>query len=433
VTHSAPPEAPPGPPARRGRLRPERARRGDLVAVALIAVVVLVGAVVLWRTSPAAATVDSTASRPIAAPPTAADIPAGFTEAWRAASGATPAPVVAGPAVVTADGTTVVGHDARTGAEAWRYSRDVPLCTVGSGFPRADKSVGRLLALYQGPTGWCSDLTALRPDTGARAASSNPDVHPGTRLLADRSYVAATGGDYLEVWRSDLVRTLEYGAVPTPVQVGAQPRTGCTYGSTALMAARLGVIERCPGESVDRLTVLSPDGSDGAEKPQVGFSVPLPSSEATVVALSANRVAVALPGPARLLILDKEGRQVGLISLDAPDADLAAPPPGGAAPVAADDHRVYWWTGSTTIALDATDLAPVWTAPGTLGPAVGYRDGLLVPVPGGLAQLDPQRGTVLRTLPAARTVRTAPVRLAVLGEMVLEQRGAEVVALKPSS
>lgn len=402
------------------------------MAVAVIVVVVLVGAVLLWRASPVVATIDATAATPIAAPPPAGDVPAGFTQAWRATSGATPAPVVSGPAAVTADGSTVIGHDAVTGAEGWRYSRDVPLCSVASGFPGTDNGVGRLLALYQGPTGWCSELTALRADSGARTASSNPDVHPGTQMISDGSFVAATGTDFLEVWRSDLVRTLEYGAVPTPVQVAVQPRPGCTYGSTALMRARLGVVERCPGEATDRLTVVSPDGPGGAAKPQVEFSVPLPSAGATVVALSTDRVAVALPGPARLMILDKAGLQVGLIPLDVPDADLAADARGGVAPVSTGEGRVYWWTGSGTVALDATDLAPVWTTPGTLGPAVAYGGGLLAPVPGGVAELDPQRGTVLRTLPVPRPDRTAPVRLAVAGEMVLEQRGAEVVALRPS-
>ena len=39
-----------------------------------------------------------------------------------------------------------------------------------------------MLALYAEDSEWCSELTALRPDTGERAGASNPDVHPGTRL-----------------------------------------------------------------------------------------------------------------------------------------------------------------------------------------------------------------------------------------------------------
>ena len=244
--------------------------------------------------------------------------------------------------------------------------------------------------------------------------------------------MAATGPDYLEVVRSDLVQTLEFGAVTTPQQPGRQPRSGCGFRSFALTTGRLGVVERCPGEATDRLTVLSPDG-ESAEKPQQEFSVPLPAAGATLVALSADRAAVALPGPPRLQILDKEGQEVGLIGLDVPDADLLATPPGGVAPLAVDGRRLYWWTGSRTVALDPAGLAPVWTLPGTLGAGALYAGGLLVPVPAGLLVVDPERGVGLRTLPVDRLDRAAPVSLAVLGDVLLEQRGTELVALRPES
>jgi hypothetical protein len=428
------------PQPRRLRLPPERRRRGDIIAAAVLALLLIGAGLTVWRASPVAHTSDEPAAIPISQPPAAADVPAGFTEAWRQPSGATDQPVVAGPAAVTADGSRVVGRDAATGTEGWSYSRDRPLCTVDSAFP--DGGVRRVLALYAGTTGYCSELTALRSDTGTRLAASNPDVRPGTRLVADRTYVVATGADYLEVWRSDLVKTLEYGVVTTPVQAGRQPRPGCTYGSVAVSGGRVGVIERCPGEGTDRLTVLAADGNGGADKPQVEFSVPLPSAGATLVALSADRAAVALPGPPRLELLDGAGQQVGLVPLDVPDADLATNAPGriattestvGSANVTgAGDGRVYWWTGSRTIALDGTDLAPLWTVDGTLGPALPYGRGLLVPVPAGLLDLDATRGTALRTLPVARADPTAPVRLAAVGNVLLEQRGTEVVALRPT-
>jgi hypothetical protein len=97
--------------------------------------------------------------------------------------------------------------------------------------------------------------------------------------------------------------------------------------------------------------------------------------------------------------------------------------------VESDGERVHWWTGSATVALDARDLTPRWTLPGALGPAVPYAGGLLAPVPDGLAVLDAARGTTLRTIPVARP--GGPVRLASLGEVLLEQRGAEVAALRP--
>ncbi|OZM83705.1 PQQ-binding-like beta-propeller repeat protein [Pseudonocardia sp. MH-G8] len=414
---------------RPARLRPERRRRSDLVVAAALTALLVGAAVVLWGTSDVVAATSRPASAPIAPPPPAAGVPVAFTEGWRAPSGATVVPAVATPAVVTADGSRVVGRDAATGEERWTYERDRTLCTVAPGFPRANEGVGRVLALYSGGSGYCSELTALRPDTGARAGAANPDAHSGTRLLASGSSVVATGHDYLEVLRSDLVKTLEYGAVPAAAQPDQQPRPQCTHASTAIGSDRLGLVERCPDEATDRLTVLAPDGDDGAEEPEEGFSVLLPGTGAVLVAVSAERVAVALPGPARLLLFDVAGKQVGEHPLDVPDADITDPP-GGAAAVETDGERFSWWTGSRTIALDGRELTPIWAVPATLGPAVAYGGGLLAPVPGGLLVLDAATGTVQRTIPVARP--DGPVRLAALGEVLLEQRGAEVVALHPA-
>lgn len=416
------------------RVHPERMRRSDTLIAVLLTVVLVAAAVLLWRASPAANTTSRVADQPIAGPPPAEAVPARFLEAWRAPSAATIAPVVAGPAVVVADGSTVSGRIAETGAEAWAYTRDRRLCTAAAAFPTVDGRRGRVLALYEGSTGFCSELTALRPDTGARVAARNPDVVPGTQLVADDTFVVATGERYLEVERSDLVKTLEYGEVIAPAQPHRQPRAGCVFGSIALAVRRLGVVERCPGEGTDRLTVLSPDPAD-AEKPEEEFSVLLPAEGATVVALSSQRVAVALPNPPRLQLLDRSGVQVGLVNLDVPDTELATDPPRRVAVVVSEpesDGPVYWWTGSRTVALDPVELTPRWTLPDTLGPALPYGSGLLVPVPGGLLDVVADTGTAVRTIPIQRDDPTAPVRLAAAGRVLLEQRGPEVVALRPS-
>lgn len=420
---------------------PERRRHRDLVAAGLV-VAVLAGLVVaLAATSDVAGTTSRPAAAAVEPPVPAAGAPAAFGTAWTAPSPGTPLPVVAGPAVVTAEGSTVVGRDATTGDERWSYARDLPLCTVGAAFPGVE--AGRVLAVYAnddlggtdgtGDGPYCSEVTMLRGDTGARVGARNPDSRPGTRLLADDTSVLATGTDHLEVWRSDLVRTLEYGDVPAQEQVGRQPRPDCTYGSAALGGRRVAVIERCPGEATDRLTVLAADGEDGAEKPEERFSISLPGSGATVVAVSEEQVAVALndptlPDPSRLVVFDTTGTAVSVSELDPP-----ADPPGGVAPTSGDDSHRYWFTGSSVVALDATELALLWTLPDALGPPVRYGIDLLVPVPGGLRVVDATRGTPGRLLPVDRADPAAPVGLAVLGDVLLEQRGDQLVALTPTS
>jgi hypothetical protein len=413
-------------------VRPERRRRGDLVAAAVLVVLVVVAVTVLWSTSEVAGTTSTPAAVAAAEPPPATGVPAGFVEAWRAASAATPLPVVSVHAVVTADGSTVTGRDPATGATSWTYARDVPLCTASAGFAGADDGVGRVLALYGDGPDWCSELTALRPDTGARTAAAAPDTRPGARLLAAGTSVVGTSSDYLEVLRSDLVKTLEYGLVSAPAQPDRQPRPGCRHGSTALVSGRLGVIERCQGEVGDRLTVVSPDGPDGADKPAVEFSVALPGTSATLVALTSELAAVALPDPARLLVFGHDGAQIDVVALDVPDSELRTDPPGGVAAVQVSGQRDYWWTGSRTIALDGTTLRPLWTVAGALGPALPYGGGLLLPVPDGLAETDPVTGAALRTLPVPRADPLAPVRLDSVGEVLVEQRGTELVALRPT-
>ena len=392
-----------------------------------LTVAVAVAWTVLWATSPHHGTVSTPAAAAVPPPPAAEAVPAGFTEAWRAASAATPGPVVAGPVVVTGDGDAVAGRDALTGEVRWTYTRDIPLCTVGAGFP--DHDGGRALALYRNGT-WCSELTSLNPDTGTRDRQRNPDVHPGTRLLEGGSLVTATGPTYLEVFRSDLVRTVEYGDVPTPRQVGRQPRPDCESTGFAATSGRVAVLQRCPNESTDRLTVLIPDGAE-ADKPQEEFSVPLSVSNATLVAVSEDRVAVALPDPPRLEVLDRSGAQVGLVGLDVPAADVARPPVTGVAGVTARRRPRVLVDGVAHGRARRPRPHAHWTLPDTLGPAVGYANGLLVPVPAGSRSLPPPPGGP--TDPARRPRRhPGAVVPAVQGEMLLEQRGPTVVALRPS-
>lgn len=396
---------------------------------AFLVLVVVAVAVVYGLTSPSARTESVPASAPGVRPPTAEAVPAGFAEAWRAPSGATPQPQVGSPGVVTADGDRVVGRDAVTGAERWSYTRDRPLCAVGTAF-------GEVLALYQSDDGaWCSELSALDPDLGTRGPASNPDVGPGARLATSGSVLVATSPTYLETLRSDLVTTLQYGAVTAPAQPDRQPRPDCTHTSVALAAGRLGVIESCPeetGSSADRLTLLRPDGTGDADTPNIEFSVPLPTRGTQLVAVSVDRAAVLLPGPPELQIFDRGGNQVALIGLDVPEEEVA-PPVGGIGATASDGGRVYWWSGSRTVALDRTALAPVWTLRDTLGAGTEYAGSWLVPVPAGIAVVDPVRGLVQRTVPVDRGDYRGPVQLAAQGEVLVEQRGAEVVALRPSA
>ncbi|MGH3787815.1 MAG: Rv3212 family protein [Pseudonocardiaceae bacterium] len=407
---------------------PERRTRWDLAVAAVLTVGVVTVFTVLWWTSDERRSTLTTAAGPVpnVSAPGSAGIPAAVTEAWRAPSPATPVPLVQDGTVVTGAAGVVAGRDLRSGAVRWSYRRDRPLCTVAAAF-------GKVLTVYRrGET--CSEVTALHWTDGRRGPQRTGPVEVPTRLAAAGNQVAASGRHYLEVWRSDLVRTLTYGRLPTPAQPATQPRPDCLHGSMALDSAvesgrRLAVVEQCPEERV-RITVQRSEPKQ-PDHPEVTFSTLLQGPQAQVIALSRNMVAVALPDPARLVVLDEHGTPAAEHPLAVPDADLRVNPPGGVVDVTKTPTQVYWFTGSATVALDIADLRPRWTRPGSLGTGWEAAAGrLLLPVPGALAVLDTTNGEQVGALPVDRGDYRGPVGTAGSGGVVLEQRGDTLVALR---
>ncbi|MDV7244638.1 MULTISPECIES: hypothetical protein [Rhodococcus] len=403
-------------------LAPERRSRADLAVAAGIALIVTVALVVVWFRSDARGTTSVTAAEPPSALVTALAVPENLDPLWEASSAVPTAPLVAAGAVVTADGGDVVGRDRTSGDELWRYSRDRELCGVTA-------SWDKVVAVYRDERG-CSQVTELDGGTGARVAQRSSDADPEVMLSADGTYVTARGNSRLELWRSDLVRTVEYGRVGAPVNPGKQPRSGCTLLDVGSSSSRLAVLERCPGEEGDRLTVMNPSPKDNQEPEEYGSSV-LAGVEAgvegaRVLGVSGETTAVYLPGGKstgpRIGLFDGTGNAVSEYSLTSavgPDSVTAA-----------SSSVVTWWTGSDVVTLGAADLAPRWSFPGALGPGAVMAGSLLVPVDNGIAVLDLSTGARLRTIPVERDPGTGPITTAVAGDLVIEQRGDRITVLR---
>jgi hypothetical protein len=425
----------------------------DIVIAVLITVVVLVAALIIWQRSDFKATSSQPAANPASDPEQPATFPPSLGEAWHANSPATPVPVAAGPVVVTGEGGDLAGRDPLTGKVLWSYSRDLPLCTVSSAWSFAIgvyQTNGNFLPAGDSRAGGgCSEMTALDPATGLRGKQRKPgepadrpvgeqrqgDAELGTRLLSDGSFVTTTGRRLLTTLRSDLVQTMEYGVVPAIVNPNKQPRIDCTYASVAVGFSKIGVIERCPADTGDRLTVYrttneDSNGNNRADEPAPLFSIVVGSAQARVVALSEQRTAVVLPDPSRLAIFDDGGKPVAEYPLDLPANDLQGDPDGLAVPATRGKDAVYWFTGSRTIALHGKELRPLWTALATIGPGTIFGDRVLIPIRDGLRVLDQVTGELIGTIPVDRHGYTGTVQMASIGPMVLEQRGANLVALR---
>lgn len=398
-------------------VRPERRTKADLAAVVVILVVVLAGAVAVWAGSDVRGTVSQTAPK---APKvsTPATVPDRFTEVWRAPSPATPIPAVAGPAVVTAGGNEVLGRDPATGAVRWRYARDLPLCTVGAEWKGA-------IAVYRKAHN-CSEVTSLSGSTGERGPQRNSDAELGTRLVSDGTYVSTTGRELIESWRSDLVRTQQFG-LPTALKNPKNnlTRPECGYESLAVGDNRFGVIENCPGDPSDRVTLMKSRPSED-EKPEEVFTTLLGYRDSMVVSVTEQRAAVALYERGELAIFGDRGGLQGRFPVR-----LGPPPPDPVrVPVTATfGKRIYWFTGMDTVALDGSTLNPQWTVPRTLGPGTLFAGKLLLPIHNGLSVHDARSGRPERIIPIDRQGYQGTVQLDTVGDVVVEQRGDTVVAL----
>lgn len=411
-------------------LAPERRRRSDLVAAATLVVVAALVLSVIWFFSDARGTTSEPAQAPLPQAATASAVPDTLSELWREPSPATSTPVVTGSTAVTGDGGSVAGIDPLTGETVWSYRRDVPLCALTSAW-------NTVVAVFSDDRG-CSQVTELDGASGTRKAQRTSDADPAVTLADDGTYVTSRGDTRLELWRSDLVRTLEYGRVDAPVNPNSQPRTGCTLLSSASNSSRLAVLEKCPGESAARLTTLNPAPKDAGEPEEYGSSVVAaligsdgPIEGASILVASGDRVAVAIPEhsglPARVAVFD--GNAQPLSDFELPNGSTTDFAPA-LSPVVTKAANVFsWWTGSSAVALGLTDLAPQWTLPGALGPGTLMAGRLLVPVPDGIAVIDLATGTPERTIAVDREGYVGPVGTSVVGDVVLEQRGSDIIAL----
>jgi hypothetical protein len=385
-------------------------------------VVVVAGA--FWATSDARGTESVAAATPVPALAATPALPTALVPAWSAPSAATATPAVAAGSVVTADGGTVTGRDPAGGQELWRYSRDLPLCAAAAQWSSA-------VAVYRDERG-CSQVTALQGSTGSRGPQRSSDADDAVSLLGDGTYLTSVGDTRLEVWRSDLVRTTELGRVDAPVNPGSQARTGCELRSTGTTNGRVAVVEKCPGDDSERLTLIASAPTD-AEKPEELGSVLLGVEGARVVAVNGVAEAVLLPGATpRLVVYDGRGQQTA--EHDLPGVTVPDRPARASEATTATGTVVTWWAGGTLVALRSNDLSPAWTLPDTLGPGMAAGAALDVPVPGGIAVVGAETGVVQRVTAVDRggydPAADGPVTSAGAGPVWLEQRGDTLVALR---
>jgi len=401
----------------------ERRTKGDLIAATAIATAVAVFIAMFWWHSSARATISQPAVDVVGSPPAADAVPAAMQQRWATTSARTPSPVVVSGTVVTGNGSTVTGLDPQTGRQRWVYARDTDLCGLSHVYKLA-------VAVYPDSRG-CGQVSGINAGTGGRgpARTSYADNH--VVVTSNGSAVLSAGATRLELWRSDLVRSLSYGEIDArikPVHQGIG--TGCALMSSAASEAAVSVLEVCRDQNDLRLTLLKPaKEEDEPETKHVELPGLAIDSEARVLAVAGTTTAVFLPTPRpEVVVYDDTGTEISSTPLRSPPTLTETAP----AVTRAGDF-ITWWTGDSVLVFDnklgyrySIDATPA------LGPATMMAGLLLVPVTDGLAVVDPADGAVQRMIPITHPAGSGPVTPAVTGTMVIEQRGNAVAAYGPA-
>jgi len=344
-------------------MSPGRRRRIDRLVAAVIAVLVVGVGVAVYLNSDVRATT-SVLGPTTPAPDVPDTVPNTLTQRWSLATNPDLGSV-ASPygVVITADDHTVTGHDAVSGEFRWSYGREnLPLCAIGSGDVDAPgvtrRGKVRGVMVLSEKNGYCSQVMLLDPDTGARHYYRTSPNQVGGSLAFGGPYAAWMGPTLVELWRDDLVRTIQYGDEPTPPKPNAT-HTGCTFTDIALADDQFATVEHCvdanaadanaadanaaDGGAVDgnaagqggnaQLVVnwatpdSAPDKPDGQDvfKHEPRADIDTGSPAARIVGITADRVAVLVSAPEpAVVVYDSSGAEQSRGPVDIPAEQIVA-------------------------------------------------------------------------------------------------------------
>ena len=421
-------------------------RRRDLIIAAAIAVVVVVAGLVIYLRSDARAT-SLTVGPDDPIPAEMASAPTSLRQVWQLTTAAQ-FPAVASPygAVVTADEHTVTGYDPVTGDQRWTYSRsNLALCAMGMGDTGTQSltSSGAVRGIVTGyvKSGRCSEITTLNPITGERLKQRTGFTGAKSTLVFGGPYGGMVSDDLVELWRYDLVRTIQYGNQPEPTKPNTR-HLGCTFTDSAVAANQFGTIEHCAAQGSHAQLVLNYDdpgatsGGKAKSWDALNFdprtTVDLGTDNARLLSIGTEEAAVlvATPAPA-VVVYDATGAERSRTPIGvSADQIVAADGLGPVTPVVVGTSARYVLVGSTLVAVQTDGLKALWVTPDVLGTPATVGNQLLVPVTEGIAVLDAATGTRSATIPVDRGGYSGTVDVGVVGNTVVETRGTAVVGLR---
>lgn len=434
-------------------------------ALSAVAVIALVGA---WWQAPVRNVSHSVASSPVTSTDALTSVPSAVHSAWQTSVSEAydQVPIIAGGVVVSSHDDGISGINPATGSTAWNYSRsDRTLCSVGALQGAAvasfatDDGANSVKSSGNTSGNGCSEAVALAGDTGQyKAERSGINALNVARLAPASSNVNFLGTiapSRLELWRSDLVRTIEMGEVEAPQEPGYQPTAHCTIRSAAVGTASLITLQECPvdaqitqnkaiiGSGDKEFTVagsatsarqlvvtFGPASPSDARKPEFkGMGVVSSSVETTaqlVAANDSNALVFVQGATPNLVVYTNEGKVSRQFETAQPPALAAGSPSMDSNGVFTPDTTTaegvtFWWNGESLLAFDSQNFSQRYSVPNALGTGTLVGKQYVVPTTEGWTVIDPASGAVSATVAVDRgSEAVTHVAVRVVGNTLVE-------------
>nr|WP_256478178.1 hypothetical protein [Corynebacterium stercoris] len=343
-------------------------------------------------------------------------VPTSLTETFRLADTSPGvAPVVVDGVIVTYNEGTITGTTPQ-GDTAWTYHRANELCALSQAW-------GKVVAAYRDNAG-CGDVVAINARTGQYAGTRSSIAPDEVTSVHSNDRVGTVAADRIELWRSDMVRTVEYGKVEAPQEPDMQPHQ-CQITSALTRTELLANTELCDDGAYLRFQDVTPEDS---RKPEMYGSVEI-SPDAFLVAISQEAAAIFDPATSQIRAYDKDGNNISTSSVPALDAPAALD--SGVHPLDVADlpHHMTYHQGDYLVLMEPGALAATGVFQGALGTGFPAGDRLLYASEGGIAVVDWDANTVDRIIPVDRGGYQGPISIDSAGATIVEKRGSEVVVL----
>lgn len=325
-------------------------------------------------------------------------------------------PLVANGMVITYNDNTLTATTPE-GETVWTYERPNELCLV-------DQAWGKVVATYRNDAG-CGDVVAIDAKTGTYAGTRSAIAPDEVVRLASNDRVGYASSERAEVWRSDMVRTVEYGYVEAKQEPDMQPHE-CAITSALTRTELVAITEICQDGAFLRLQEATPEDS---RKPEILADIEI-TPDSYLVAISQDAAAVYDPTTSEVRGYNKDGDSISSSSV--PPMDHPQIGPDGSIknlPVADLPHHMSYWEDGSLLLMEPSALAVTGVFQGARGTGFAAGEKLLYASDSGLAVVDWDKNAVDEIIPVDRGGYSGPVHISSAGATIVEKRGDEIVVL----